>query len=280
MKSLAVVIPTTHRVEAVSRLVEQVRATCPVPVSFSIVDNGPDASEEEWGLRVIVRSDYLGSEGGFVLGLREAPEAERYLLLDHDAVLEDDCLRLLLSAAGAEHIASANQGGKGERWDRFHGFGPPARDWTGPAYVALAPWSGLLLDAQAREAVIAQDSSGYFFGWDDYLACWRLGRAGMKILGVPGAVVWNLQDPPQPWRSYYFTRNHLLFYRDTRIGDWRRILWFRLVLAKRAVTARRLSDAAAQLRALTDGALNRRGPRMLAKSETPPLMDSKRQRRG
>jgi GT2 family glycosyltransferase len=141
------------------------------------------------------------------------------------------------------------------------------RDPTAPAVpIDLAPWSGLLLPQNAAEVVKLQDS-GYFFGWDDYLACFRLRCAGFQIEAVPAAVIGNERasgdDWLAPWRAYYLTRNRVLFLLETRWVSWPAVLLVEGRNFRRAVAACRLKRAAAIARGMFDGLMNRRGPRMM-----------------
>jgi GT2 family glycosyltransferase len=267
--SVAVVVPTTHRVENVLKLAQQVRATSPLVTTITVVDNGPSADRSGWNEldgNVVVRRSYLGAEQAFVLGLKSAPSADWYLLLDHDADLHEICLATLFAAAtDTDAVYSANQGGDGRAWNRGNGMAPEPMDLTTETVaVKFAPWSGLLLNPRAADIVKSQDS-GYFFGWDDYLACWRLTHAGMQIWGVPEAVVGNdrLDDWRAPWRAYYRSRNHVLFYRETGFGDMATLLKVRGKDLHGAFLDHRLDRTSAMVRGLMDGLLNRRGARMI-----------------
>jgi GT2 family glycosyltransferase len=267
--SVAVVVPTTHRIVNVLKLAQQVRATSPLPVRITVVDNGPWADQSGWKELdgdVVVHRGYLGAEQAFVLGLKSAPSADWYLLLDHDAELHEMCLATLLArATDRDAVYSANQGGGGQAWNRRNGLTPEPMDLTTETVpVKLAPWSGLLLNPRAADLVKSQDS-GYFFGWDDYLACWRLTQSGIQIWGVPGAVLGNdrLDDWLTPWRAYYRTRNHVLFHRETGCGDMPSLLRVRGMDLYGAIADRRLDRASAMARGLMDGLMNRRGARMV-----------------
>jgi GT2 family glycosyltransferase len=267
--SVAVVVPTTHRIVNVLKLAQQVRATSPLPVTITVVDNGPWADKTGWNEfdgDVVVDQTYLGAEQAFVLGLKSAPSADWYLLLDHDADLHEMCLATLLATAtDRDAVYSANQGGDGRAWNRWNGLASEPIDLTTEtAAVKLAPWSGLLLNPRAADIVKSQDS-GYFFGWDDYLACWRLTQTGIQIWGVPGAVVGNdrLDDWLTPWRAYYRARNHVLFHRETGFGDTASLLRVRGKDLYEAFSDRRLDRASAMARGLRDGLMNRRGARMV-----------------
>lgn len=257
---LSVVIPTTHRIAPVLELARHIATTCPVPVTITVVDNGPHATDDGWGGlegEVVVRPYYLGSEQAFILGLRCAPSSTRYLLLDHDAGLYDNTLSKLLDAAGDdEAVYSGNQNGDGSSWDRSNGRAPAAWDLTQETVIVdFAPWSGLLLNARGREIVISQDS-GFFFFWDDYLACWALKRAGIQIWGVPAAVIENVSDPKEkrsPWRAYYCARNHILFHRRTGCGSRVELV---LVRGKEIYTALPYDNRIAQILAIVRGSVD------------------------
>ena len=107
--------------------------------------------------------------------------------------------------------------------------------------------------------MISQDS-GFFFFWDDYLACWELKRAGIQIWGVPAAVIENVSDPDEkrsPWRAYYCARNHILFHRHTGCGTLAELV---LVRGKEIYTAlpydNRIGQIEAIIRGLIDGIRN------------------------
>lgn len=252
------------------RLLREIEESCALRWTVTIIDNGPNATDADWGEalaeRVIVRPEYLGSEQAFVLGLRCAPEATWYLLLDHDAHLQTDTLPTLLSAAkDTEAAYSCNQNGDGSSWDRHNGRAPAARSVTTSVIsVDFAPWSGLLLSPRAMRVIHSHDS-GLFFYWDDYLACWLIARAGVKIWGVPAAVVENENIPYDrlsPWRAYYKARNNILFYRDTGHGSLVELV---LVQGKdlfMALIHCRPNRFGAVFIGIIDGMRNRRGPQM------------------
>ena len=176
---LSVVIPTTHRVAAVRDLVGQIRATTPVATSVTVVDNGPNAAQEDWetfGGELIVRDEFLGSEQAFALGLSHAPEADWYLLLDHDARLSDDSLSTLLgSASDRDAVYSANQDGEGISWDRRNGRTPGPRDLS-PALIPV--------QFRAMVRTTAQPKCGKDHRFDEFRLLLLLGRL-FGVLGAP-----------------------------------------------------------------------------------------------
>jgi GT2 family glycosyltransferase len=263
---LAVIIPTTHWVERVTALVHRIRDTSPVTTTVVIVDNGPKAERDPWaGVadRLIVDKRWLGTEQAFATGLRSEPTASRFLLLDHDARLEPTTIERLLEAGGDDENAccSGNHNGSGECWSYLPGVPVPGFGEQDVTSVDFAPWSGLLLSAEGAKVVINHDS-GYFFGWDDYLASWRIRSAGLQLLGVRTAVVWNDGTTMRaPWRLYYGTRNQLLLHRQTRAGSLSKITLLRLKqLLDLAI--RRDPSALAVLRGIGDAVIGRRGMRV------------------
>ena len=164
--SLTVVIPTTHAVDSVRRLITSLRALLDENLEIVLVDNGPTASDVWDDVDVmVVDRQYLGSEGSFTRGLVAARSTERYLLLDHDAELSEDSLEILLGAAKCypDSVLSANQNGDGRSWrvsdgDDLESFGKKTIPVLG------APWSGLLLTARARQVILEQNSGISFYG--------------------------------------------------------------------------------------------------------------------
>ena len=270
MLDLCVVIPTTHRCQAVDQLARHLISTSPVTTSVLVVDNCPEASQTGWATdhyQLVLRPHYLGSEQAFVLGLQLAPNAERYLMIDHDATVDAPFLgRLLAAATDPDAVYSANQNGDGSSWDRRNGRAPMPRDLTPTAIeVNFAPWSGMLLNRRAAEVVKAQNS-GFFFFWDDYRVCYVLREAGFTIWGVPAAAVTNdnnANQSPSAWRTYYRARNHILFHRETKYGGL-----FELTLCRGKEILMllpgpgRSGRVAANLRGIRDGLMGRRGARM------------------
>ena len=231
---VAVVIPTIEPVAALSGLVECLRSQVSpgLDLSFVVVQNGPVAHDPRAGEialpveRLIRRSEYLGSEGGFLTGLEVAEPCDRYLLLDEDATLDPESFDRLLAACRTfpDAVISGNQNGQG--W--WIGQSASGID-TEPVPITRAPWSGLVLTPAARSIALSSPSR-YFFLWDDYALCWRLERAGIQLIGIPSAVIGNRMKTSEsvtPWRAYYRCRNELLYRRDVAAGGFVRTLIMR-----------------------------------------------------
>jgi len=266
---LAVVVPTTHRTEEVQELIRTVRQSSPVRTGFVVVDNGPAASESGWALpgdcRLVVRPEYLGSEGGFVTGANVAAEErpDYVLLLDHDACLCPDTLGALLAHASDSTACCC-------RFDPPWGWGLDSRvgarhlgPQTGPVTeLGFAQWSGMLLPPLAYTLLCGVDY-GYFFGYDDFRFCHDLLFHGFDVLGVWGAVLGNARRPADTgsrWRRYYAGRNRLLLARDTH-----GVLSLAMLRAT-VIESCEIAKGPGRLdrtRGLLDGLLDRRGRRVL-----------------
>jgi hypothetical protein len=269
---LTVVVPTTHRTAEVQELIRTVRQSSPVRTGFVVVDNGPAASERGWALagdcRLVVRQEYLGSEGGFVIGANMAAEErpDYVLLLDHDACLRPDTLGALLAHASDSTACCC-------RFDPPWGWGLDSRvgarhldPQTGQfTELGFAQWSGMLLPPLAY-TLLSQAEYGYFFGYDDFRFCHDLLLHGFDVRGVWGAVLGNARRPADtgsPWRLYYAARNRLLLARDTH-----GVLSLAMLRAT-VVESREIARGPGRMdraRGLLDGLLDRRGRRVLPKA--------------
>lgn len=267
---VTVVIPTIEPVADLTRLVEFLRSqvSSGVDVSLVVVQNGPVAQDPHAGEidppieRLIRRSDYLGSEGGFFAGLDVAEPSDRYLLLDEDATLDQESFDVLVAACSAFPDAVISGSQNGQNWWIRQSASEIGSD---PVPITRAPWSGLALTPVARSIALSSPSR-YFFLWDDYALCWRLERAGIPLIGIPRAVIGNRVKTTEclsPWRAYYRCRNELLYRRDTASGGLVRTLLMRTRFAAGAVRRGRFAVGAAVCRGMVHGLMDRRGMRML-----------------
>jgi GT2 family glycosyltransferase len=244
-------------------LVEQVRSSSPVPTRIVVVDNGPEANEQDWPneLEVVVDQSYLGSGGAFSRGALVALESrpDWTLLLDHDAEIAPETVGSLLAVAERDPTAVYVA--------RAHGAVWASSSWRGPLYrvpeavvttvpLDFAQWSGFLLPTPALEA-LSGFRSDYFFGWDDYRFSAELRTQGFTLTGVPSVVVLNHRRPGQwesSWRRYYGARNRILLSSDL-YGRWS---W----AAFRAISTEVIGmrhEPRARARGIKDALMGRRG---------------------
>ena len=218
-----------------------------------VVDNGstdgtPALIRERWpGLTVLENGRNLGFCGGNNSGMRHAlaAGADAVLLLNDDAVVAPDMLRLLAVAgqqtargglfgptvliAQAPQVILSAGGFLRQGWQALpRGLGasdqgqydaPPPLAGSTPGIDFL---SGCALFATANLlTTIGLLDEAFFAYYEDVEWCWRAQRAGFTVQLVPGARAWHPDTrtrPDGPALSYYLTRNSLLFARKRGLG--------------------------------------------------------------
>jgi hypothetical protein len=241
---------------------------------------------------LIVNDRNLGFTGGNNIGLADARRAgsEYAWLLNDDAEVAPDALRLLLEAAEAEPRAAivgptvyfadrrdviwsaggaidwrrgrTSMLGLGERDDGQ--FGAAARP------VEFVTGCGLLVKLPVVARLGGLDER-FFAYYEETEWCVRVARAGHLVLHVPRAHVWHALVPAaraaSPLVHYYMTRNRLLFLEATG-ASWRAwahtlLLDYARTLASWTLRPSRRPQAAQRdvmLRAIADYLAGRRGP--------------------
>ena len=194
-----------------------------------IVENGagPGVPSDEHHLRF---PENRGFAGGMNAGLKQllAEGCDRLLLLNSDAVLEPDCLRLLADAIADPSLAAVGpvilreQDGRVEsrgvsldlRWGRVRlvGNGNVPRDEAGVVPVTALSGAVLMLHRRALERVGLLDET-YFFSFEDIDWCLRARQAGLDLGVVLGARARHAGSqtigPGSSDLFYYSARNHV-----------------------------------------------------------------------
>jgi GT2 family glycosyltransferase len=177
-----------------------------------------------------------GFSGGHNAGIKVALEhnADFIWLLNNDATVETDCLGKLIQIAQKEDRVGAlnaavldvvpGQNNNDPKPSKGQGVIDYRRGKTllkaGPdAEFADCDWlaaSNLLLRREAIEQTGAFDER-YFLYFEDVELCHKLRLRGWRCLFVPGARITHVggastEDNLKHWRSYYYTRNRLLFF--------------------------------------------------------------------
>jgi GT2 family glycosyltransferase len=240
----------------------------------------------------------LGFTGGNNTGLADAQRAgsEYAWLLNDDAVVDPDALRLLVDCAEAEPAAAMvgptvyytdrrdviwSAGGAID-WrrgsTRMLGIGEADRGQYGdaPREVDFVTGCGLLVRLSAVAQLGPLDER-FFAYYEETEWCVRAARAGYRVLHVPRARIWHALAPrtraATPLVHYYMTRNRLLFLETTRAGwsAWAYTLCldYGRTLASWTLRPSRRPHAGQRdvmVRAIADYLLGRRGeaPRSLA----------------
>jgi GT2 family glycosyltransferase len=177
-----------------------------------VVDNGStDDSAERVAREVpearwIAMGDNLGFSTAVNRGLREGT-AEWVLLLNNDATLESDALRIALDApipadvgtialqmrfAGRPEIVNSAGIGVdvlGVAFDRF--LGEPAEGGASAPAEVFGACAGAALFRRAMLEDIGGFDSGIFVYLEDADVAWRARMAGWRALYAPDAVAWH-----------------------------------------------------------------------------------------
>ena len=184
-------------------------------------------------VRVLPLPSNLGYAGNNNVGIEAALSAgaDWVFVLNEDVVLAPDCLTRLMEVGESDEkigivgpmvyhhsepdiIQSA--GGKlSPAWDSFH-LGQNARDegqFARPHDVDWISGCAILIRRPVIEQVGTIDPR-YFYFWEETDWCMRAGKAGWRIVQVPGAKIWHKgvqrDYRPAPAVTYYATRNRLL----------------------------------------------------------------------
>jgi GT2 family glycosyltransferase len=194
-----------------------------------IVENGARGAATSGGDRLRLPEN-RGFAGGINAGLERlrSEGCDRILLLNSDATLEPECLRLLaealddprLAAVGPVILRAADgrvesrglsvdlRGGR----VRMEGHGEIPGDRTGLAPADALSGAAMMLSGAAVDRVGLLDED-YFFSFEEIDWCVRARRAGLGLAVVLGARARHVGSQTigrgSPDRLYYAARNHI-----------------------------------------------------------------------
>lgn len=232
-------------------MIDSLRRHVTTPLEIVVVDNGSARDEaallrERYPDIVVLRSDEnLGFAGGNNLGIRAAT-GDCLLLLNNDTEVTDDTLHHLAETLDADPSIGA--------------VCPKIRFWTPPQAIQFAGYTpltritlrnGLIGFGQPDDGsydsphetpyahgaamMVRREAVGkagpmpeeYFLYYEELDWSERLREAGYRIVYDPRATVFHKESATtgqqSPLRSYYLTRNRLLFARRNRHGAARRL---------------------------------------------------------
>lgn len=230
----------------------------------------------------LVNPTNLGYAAGVNVGLRYAMEAgaDYVLILDNDAVIDSQALKLMVDVAQARpsvglltpKILFHNT--PDVIWCAGHNQRPvtlaPIDDDLGKSASEIqgrprprdyAPCCGLLVRRSVLEQVGCLEES-FFIYYEDLDFCIRTRESGHRLLNVPDARVWHKVSASAgqgtPLQKYYLARSSVHFYlRHTPLWFLPLILLYRMGSGIRTVTRslldRKPAVARAYLRGLGDG---------------------------
>ena len=183
-------------------------------------------------VQLIPLSTNLGYAGNNNIGIRAAIEqgAEWILVLNDDTVLDPSCFSQLIEAGESDptigivgpmvyhfdepDIIQSAGGMLGKYWQSIH-LGQNELDHGQFKSIRPVEWiSGCAI--MVRHTLIEQIGLldvDYFLYWEETEWCIRATKAGWKIIQVPNAKLWHKgvqrNYQPQPYVTYYTTRNYL-----------------------------------------------------------------------
>ncbi len=230
-----------------------------------VLDNGSWNQREALGVieatfpeaRTTASRRNLGFAGGCNAGMRVALEmgADYLLLLNNDVLLDPKAIAELTAALEADAEAGAAgpliffasepqriwfAGGAMQSGGRFlsrhKGLGRRLSTYPDlpPQETGWLAGTALLVKRSAVERVGMMDPA-YFLYWEDVDWCYRLRRAGYRLLLVPRARIWHKVNAttstlPSMGSVYYWERNRLRFIEKwgdlpSRASAWGKILW-------------------------------------------------------
>lgn len=232
-------------------MIDSLRRHVTTPLEIVVVDNGSARDEaallrERYSDIVVLRSDEnLGFAGGNNLGIRAAT-GDCLLLLNNDTEVTDNTLHHLAETLDADPSIGA--------------VCPKIRFWASPQAIQFAGYTpltritlrnGLIGFGQPDDGsydsphetpyahgaamMVRREAVGkagpmpeeYFLYYEELDWSERLREAGYRIVYDPRATVFHKESATtgqqSPLRSYYLTRNRLLFARRNRRGAARRL---------------------------------------------------------
>ena len=199
MPAVCAIVVSYADPQATRAAVASLRAQTRPPEQVVVVDNHPDAPLTDADAEVVRPAANLGYPAGVRAGAQRA-EGEWLLLLNPDAIAQEDCLEALLAAAG-EGVGIV--GG--------HVLQPDGRVNAGdnPLHVTGVSWSGRYLEppeaGPPRDVAVVSGAvqlvrralwdeiggmaDGYFLYHEDVDLCWRARLAGWEVRFQPAARV-------------------------------------------------------------------------------------------
>ncbi len=287
MKPLLSIITVNYNgLELTSALIRSLVRHVRTPLEIVVVDNGSRQDEAALlrarhpHIRAIRSASNRGFAGGNNLGIRAA--TGRYLLLlNNDTEVEDDTLHLLAERLDREpelgavcpkirfydpprtiQFAGYTPLSPITLRNALRGYGEPDDGrWDTPARTPYAHGAAMMVRREAIEKA-GQMPEMYFLYYEELDWSVRIAEAGYGIGYEPRCTVFHKESrttgPASPLKTYYLTRNRLLFARRNLRGAARclSILYQTVAAAPKSVVVNLMHGhpglAAAALRGIGD----------------------------
>lgn len=264
-------------------LVESLRRHLTTPTEIIVVDNGSAADEAALlqtrypELRTIRSERNLGFAGGNNLGMRAA-RGDYLFLLNNDTEVEDDTLHLLVETLESRpelgavcpkirfydppraiQFAGYTPLTRITLRNRLVGFGAPDDGrWDTPHDTPYAHGAALMIRREAADKAGLMPEC-YFLYYEELDWSERIREAGYAIAYEPRCTVYHKESATtgrhSPLRTYYLTRNRLLYARRNRHGAERllSLLYQATVAAPKHFAASLLRGRAGEAMAVARG---------------------------
>lgn len=243
---ISVITVNYNGLELTAAMIESLARHVSTPLEIIVVDNGSTRDEAALlkkrypGIVALRSPENLGFAGGNNLGIRAAT-GDCVLLLNNDTEVADDTLHLLAETLDADPSLGAVCP-KIRFWEppqaiQFAGYTPLTRitlrnaligfgkpddgSFDTPRDTPYAHGAAMLVRREAVEKA-GEMPEEYFLYYEELDWSERIRQAGYRIAYDPRATVFHKESATtgreSPLRSYYLTRNRLLYARRNRSG--------------------------------------------------------------
>lgn len=243
---ISVITVNFNGLELTAAMIESLARHVSTPLEIIVVDNGSTRDEAALlrkrypGIVALRSPENLGFAGGNNLGIRAAT-GDCLLLLNNDTEVADDTLHHLADTLAADPSIGAVCP-KIRFWEppqaiQFAGYTPLTRitlrnaligfgepddgSHDTPRETPYAHGAAMLVRREAIEKA-GEMPEEYFLYYEELDWSERIREAGYRIVYDPRATVFHKESATtgreSPLRSYYLTRNRLLFARRNRRG--------------------------------------------------------------
>jgi GT2 family glycosyltransferase len=184
-------------------------------------------------VQIIALAENLGYAGNNNVGIDIAIDqgAEWVFVLNEDTILDPGCISNLIEVGESDprigiigpmvyhydepDVIQSAGGMLGPYWESIH-LAKNEKDigqFVGPHPVEWISGCAIMVRSAAIQQAGTIDER-FFYYWEETEWCLRIGKAGWRIVHVPGAKIWHKgvqrDYHPKPSVTYYSTRNRLL----------------------------------------------------------------------
>jgi GT2 family glycosyltransferase len=233
------VILNTNRREDTLACLDSLQASSYPQNKIIVLDNNSsdgsvEAIQDQFPqVQIISLEENLGYAGNNNVGVEFAVNqgADWVFVLNEDTILDPECISRLVEVGESDpnigivgpmvyhhdepDVIQSAGGMLGPYWESVH-LAKNEKDtgqFVGPHLVEWISGCAIMVKRAAIDQVGMIDQR-FFYYWEETEWCLRIGKAGWRIVHVPGAKIWHKgvqrDYHPKPSVTYYSTRNRLL----------------------------------------------------------------------